>query len=296
MRRGGIPGTAESGGAQFTFRTQGDNVKIALTGRGGVGKTTLTSLLAYAFAGRGRSVLAIDADPAPSLGSALGFPEEILRELRPVAEMRELIAKRTGTKPGQYGSYFQLNPRVDDIPDRFSAGHRGIRLLQLGSVEKRGGSGCFCAESTLLKALVRHILFERDEVVLLDFYAGVEHLGRATAESVDAMLIVVEPTPRSMSTATQIRDLAHDIGLERLFLVGSKTEGGLDAAYIADHSQGMPLLGCLSFDPKAREADRAGVPLYDFSPALAAEAGAILAGLKWELECAHRSRETEPVA
>ncbi len=271
-------------------------MKIALTGRGGVGKTTLTSLLAYAFASRGRQVLAIDADPAPSLGSALGFPEETLRELRPVAEMRELIAERTGTKPGQYGSYFQLNPRVDDIPDRFSATYRGIRLLQLGSVEKRGGSGCFCAESTLLKALVRHVLFDRDEVVLLDFYAGVEHLGRATAESVDAMLVVVEPTPRSMATATQIRDLAHDIGLDRLFLVGSKTESGADAAFIADHSPGLPLLGCLSLDPKVREADRAGLPSYDVSPGLASEAGAILAGLKWELEHAHRSRATESMA
>jgi CO dehydrogenase maturation factor len=271
-------------------------VKIALTGRGGVGKTTLTSLLACAFAQQDRAVLAIDADPAPSLGPALGFPEEILRELRPIAEMRELIAERTGTKPGQYGSYFQLNPRVDDLPDRFSATHRGIRLLQLGSVEKRGGSGCFCAESTLLKALVRHILFDRDEVVLLDFYAGVEHLGRATADSVDAMLIVVEPTPRSMATAAQIRDLARDIHLDRLFLVGSKTEGEADAAFIAAHSPGLPLLGCLPFDPQVRQADRAGLPAYDLSPTLAVETWSILATLQQALESERTSRQAEPAA
>jgi CO dehydrogenase maturation factor len=271
-------------------------VKIALTGRGGVGKTTLTSLLAYTFARQGREVLAIDADPAPSLGSALGFPESLLRDLHPVAEMRDLIAERTGTKPGQYGSYFQLNPRVDDIPERFSAVHRGIRLLQLGSVEKKGGSGCFCAESTLLKALVRHILFDLDEVVLLDFYAGVEHLGRATADSVDAMLVLVEPTRRSLSTAAQIRDLARDIHLDRLFLVGSKTESAADADFIAAHSPGLPLLGCLSLDPKVREADRSGLPPGDLSPTLAAEAAAILARLKWELEFERRGRQVEPVA
>jgi CO dehydrogenase maturation factor len=285
MRSGrGVPGNLEN------------EMKIAVTGKGGVGKTTLVSLLAYTFADQGRSVLAIDADPSPSLGSALGFPGELLCTLHPISGMRELIAERTGAKPGQYGSYFQLNPRVDDIPDRFSATHRGIRLLQLGSVEKPGGAGCFCAESTLLKALVTHVLLRRDEVVLLDFYAGVEHLGRATADSVDAMLVLAEPTLRSLATAAQIRDLARDIHLERLFLIGTKTADDSDREFIATRSPGLPLLGFLPLDPQVREADRLGRPAHDLSPRLVAETQAILAALARELEPGMRNREDNPVA
>jgi CO dehydrogenase maturation factor len=258
-------------------------MKIALTGKGGVGKTTLASLLAYVLAEQGREVLAIDVDPAPSLGAALGFPQELLGGVRPIAEMRELIAERTGAQPGQYGNYFKLNPRVDDIPDRFSAVHRGIRLLQLGSVEKRGGAGCFCAESTLLKALISHILLDRDEVVLLDFYAGVEHLGRATANSVDAMLVLAEPTQRSLAAAAQIRDQARDIHLDQLFLIGTKIAGEADRDFIARRSPGLPVLGFLSLDPKVREADHEGRPAYDLSPALAAEGREILSALRREL-------------
>lgn len=259
-------------------------MKIALAGKGGVGKTTFASLLAYTFADLGRTVLAIDADPAPSLGVALGFPDEVLCRLRPVAEMRDFIAERTGVAPGHYGSYFKLNPRVDDIPDRFSATHRGIRLLQLGSVEKRGGAGCFCAESTLLKALVSHILLNRNEVVVLDFYAGVEHLGRATADSVDAMLVLAEPTLGSLAAATQIRDLARDIHLDRLFLVGTKVVGDDERHFITDRSPGLPVLGFLSLDSKVREGDRTGVAAYDLSPALVAETKGILSALGNELE------------
>ncbi len=265
-------------------------MKIAVTGRGGVGKTTLTSLLAYSFAAQGHTVLAVDADPAPSLGPALGFPRETLGDLRPIAEMKELIAERTGARPGDYGNYFKLNPRVDDIPERFSVTHRGILLLQVGAVEK-GGSGCICPQSTLLKSLVGHILLDRGEVVLLDLYAGVEHLGRATAESVDAMLVVTEPTVRSLTTAAQIRDLARDIHLDRLFVVGSKTEGEADRAFIAERSPGLPVLGHLSFDPQVREADRSGRAIYDLSPTLAAETEAIISALRRELEIEPARRE-----
>ncbi len=232
-------------------------MKIAITGKGGVGKTTLTSLLAYAYAERGFTVLAIDADPSPCLGGALGFPEELIRGLTPIAEMEELIYERTGAQPGTIGGYFKLNPRVDDIPDRFSAVHRGIRLLELGAV-KMGGSGCICPEFTILRTLVTHILLRRNEVVLLDMYAGVEHLGRATADAVDALLIVVEPTARSLGTAEQIKALAGDLRLTRLYLVGSKVQSDEDRAFIRDHSPGLPVLGFLPIDPGVRQADRTG--------------------------------------
>ena len=253
-------------------------MKFAITGKGGVGKTTLTSLLAYAYAARGDTVMAIDADPSPCLGPALGFPQDKLKEISPIAEMEELILERTGAQKGTYGAFFKINPRTDDIPDRFSALHRGIRLLELGAVEM-GGSGCICPESVLLKSLVSNILLYRGEVVLLDMYAGVEHLSRATTDAVDAMLIVAEPTARSLGTAAQIRDLAGDLKLARLYLVGSKVENQADRDFIAQNSPGLPVIGYISADPAVREADRTGKPIYDLSPKLVAEAREIVAAL-----------------
>lgn len=254
-------------------------MKIAVTGKGGVGKTTLTSLLAYTYADQNYQVLAIDADPSPCLGAALGFPEELLVELTPIARMDELIYERTGAKPGTTGGYFKLNPRVDDLPDRFSAVHRGIKMLELGSV-KLGGAGCICPESAMLRSLVTHILLRRDEVVLLDMYAGVEHLGRATADAVDAMLVVVEPTARSLGTAKQIMDLANDLKMKHLFLVGSKIQGEEDLQFIRNNSPGLDVLGSLADDPRVRQADREGLSAYDLSPELAASAKEIIEKLE----------------
>jgi CO dehydrogenase maturation factor len=253
-------------------------MKLAISGKGGVGKTTLTSLLAYTFVEQGYNVLAIDADPSPCLGDALGFPRELLQGLKPIAEMEDLIAERTGAKPGTYGGIFKMNPRVDDIPDKFSATYRGIKLLELGAV-KMGGSGCICAESVLLKQLVSIILLQRNEVVLMDMYAGVEHLGRATADMVDALLIVAEPTARSLGTAAQIKQLATDIKIPRLYLVGSKVSGPADREFIAANSPGLPVLGFLSADPAVLNADRERKPVYDLSPTLAQEARALVSAL-----------------
>jgi CO dehydrogenase maturation factor len=249
-------------------------MKIAITGKGGVGKTTLTSLLAYTYADRDYRVLAIDADPSPCLGAALGFPEELLETLMPIAKMDELIYERTGAQPGSVGGFFKLNPRVDDLPDRFSVLHNGIRLLELGAIEL-GGAGCICPESAILRALTTHILLQRDEVVLLDMYAGVEHLGRATADAVDAMLIVVEPTARSIATASQIKDLAEDIKLASLFIVGSKVRDEEDRAFIEANSPDLPVLGHMADDPLVRQADREGVAVYHLSAELTASARSI---------------------
>lgn len=250
-------------------------MKLAISGKGGVGKTTLAALLAQVYAGDGRQVLAVDADPSPCLAAALGFPESLRAGLQPIAAMDDLIEERTGARPGATGGFFTLNPRVDDIPERFSAVHRGVRLLEMGSVET-GGSGCICPESAMLKTLFTHLLFRKDDVLILDMYAGVEHLGRATADFVDAMLIVVEPTRRSLSTAAQIARLARDIGLTRLWLVGNKVRDREETAFLEREASGLPLLGVLPADPGVQEADRRGVAVYDHVPALrqaAAEIG-----------------------
>jgi CO dehydrogenase maturation factor len=237
-------------------------MKLAITGKGGVGKTTLTALLAQSYADMGRQVLAVDADPSPCLAGALGFPDELREELKPIAEMDALIEERTGAKPGTVGGYFTLNPRVDDIPERFSVLHRGVRLLEMGSVEL-GGSGCICPEAAMLKTLFTHLLFRKDDILLLDMYAGVEHLGRATVDFVDAMLVVVEPTRRSLGTAKQIKKLANDIGLQRLYLVGNKVRNDDEAKFLENETPDMPLIGILPADMKVQEADRLGIPVYD---------------------------------
>ena len=155
--------------------------KIAVAGKGGVGKTTFSSLLAYVLAAAGQTVYAIDADPNPTLGEALGFPEDLLAQLVPIIDMKDLVEERTGARPGESGAYFRLNPRVDDIPARFSVSHRGIRLLKMGTV-RGAGAGCVCPENTMVKALVTHLLLREQETVLLDMVAGLEHLGRGTAD------------------------------------------------------------------------------------------------------------------
>jgi CO dehydrogenase maturation factor len=242
-------------------------MKIAVSGKGGVGKTTLSALLAQVYADQGRDVLAADADPSPCLAGALGFPQTLRNQLSPIAEMDELIEERTGAKPGQSGGFFTINPRVDDLPERFSVEHRGVRLLEMGSVDL-GGSGCICPESALLKTLFTHLLFRDDDVLIIDMYAGVEHLGRATVDFVDAMVIVVEPTLRSLTTARQIKKLSQDIGLTRLWLAGNKVRGEEEIHFLEQESPGLPFLGALPMDLKVLDADRLGAAVYDHVPGL----------------------------
>ena len=254
-------------------------MKIAISGKGGVGKTTLAALLAHHYARAGRPVLAIDADPSPCLGPALGFSAEALASLSPIAELKQLIAERTGTEPGSYGQFFKLNPKVNDLPDRFSVEREGIRLLLLGAVEQ-GGSGCYCAPSAVLKQLVTHVLIQRQEVVLLDLYAGVEHLGRATADSVDTMLVVSDATRRSVQTAHKIHKLATDIGLQRVLLVGSKVRDDEDVRFLTDEAGDLPLLGWLPHTDHAIPADRQGKALYGEDPQLADRIAELAAALE----------------
>jgi CO dehydrogenase maturation factor len=265
-------------------------MKLAITGKGGTGKTTLTALLAQAYADAGRQVLAVDADPSPCLAGALGFPAALRAQLRPIAEMDDLIEERTGAKPGTVGGFFTLNPRVDDLPERFSVVHRGVRLLEMGAVDV-GGSGCICPESALLKTLFTHLLFRKEDVLLLDMYAGVEHLGRATVDFVDAMLVVAEPTRRSLGTAAQIKKLANDLGLRRLFLVGNKVRDDEEIRFLQAESPGLPLLGFLPADLRVQEADRLGIPVYDHVPALRQAAMRILNRLDADLGLGNPAKE-----
>ncbi|MEE9491449.1 MAG: carbon monoxide dehydrogenase accessory protein CooC [Dehalococcoidia bacterium] len=245
-------------------------MKVAITGKGGVGKTTLSSLLARLYAAEGNTVLAIDANPDANLGTALGIPVEELSRITPIAQMEELVQERTGGKPGTIGGFFKLNPRVDDIPERFSIAKDGVRLLVMGTV-KKGGSGCMCPESALLRSLLNHLLLRRSEVVILDMDAGVEHLGRGTAESVDAFISVVEPGRRSLDTAQAVKRLAQDIGIKKCYVVGNKVTSDADRQFIIENLPDFELLGFISYNPKIAEADRKGMSPFDIDPNVASE-------------------------
>lgn len=230
-----------------------------------MGKTTLSSLLAMAYAQDGYQVIAIDANPDANLAMALGIPREEAQRITPIAELEDLIEERTGAKPGRAGGFFKLNPKVDDIPERFSATRDGIRLLVMGTV-KGGGAGCVCPESAVLRALLAHLLVGRSEVVIMDMDAGVEHLGRGTARGVDAFIIMVEPGQRSVHTALAIRRLAQDLGIRNCYVVGSKTRGEAERQFITDNLSDFPILGFMDYNPDIAEADLKGLNVYEAVP------------------------------
>lgn len=259
-------------------------LKLAITGKGGVGKTTLAALLAHVFAADGHRVLAIDADPATGLAAACGIAPDRAAAITPVAEMEDLIYERTGARKGEIGGFFKLNPQVDDIPDRFSVSTDGIRILTMGTV-KSGGTGCLCPEGAMLRSLVTHLLLRRDEVLILDMEAGVEHLGRGTAKAVDAFIIVVEPGRRSIQAAEAIRGLAADLGIKQIYVVGNKVHGAQDEAFLREQLQAFEIAGLLPSDPKAAESDRLGVAVFSMAPDLVTKARVI----------ARRLGSTDPV-
>jgi CO dehydrogenase maturation factor len=243
-------------------------MKIAISGKGGVGKTILASLLSRTFAEAGYSVLAIDADPDSNLAATLGFPHP--DKITPMSEMSALIEERTGAKPGKAASFFKLNPKVDDLPEKYSQKYNGIKLMVMGRI-KKGGTGCYCPENALLKALITHLLLGRDEVVILDMEAGVEHLGRATAKAVDKLIVVVEPGRRSVETAHRIGKLAKEIGLHNIAIVGNKVRSQSDREFLTSSLPSFEFLGFIPYDQALVEADLANLPLLDASPQIIGE-------------------------
>ncbi len=241
-------------------------LKLAVSGKGGVGKTTLTVLLAREAADRGHQVFLVDADPDANLAVSLGLD----REPQPLVEHQELIAERTGGAAG----LLRLNPRVEDIPDRYAVVHEGIRLVTLGAV-RAGGGGCACPGSSFLKAFLTHLLLQRDELVLVDMEAGIEHLGRGTVQGVDGLLVVVDPDRRSQQTAVRISRLAGELGIRRVWVVANKLPTADDLTRIeAGLPEGLPLVGGLGVWEGLRVDEVGGIP--DPPPAVAHGVDAIL--------------------
>jgi CO dehydrogenase maturation factor len=252
-------------------------MKVAVSGKGGVGKTTIAALLATALAQTNRKVMAVDADPDSNLAACLGYPRP--EEIRPLIELHDLIEERTGVKPGTRGGMFKLNPRVDDIPDEYGVDIGGVKVLVLGKL-KQGGAGCYCPENALLLSLTTHLLLDPDCDLILDMEAGIEHLTRGTVAAVDWLLIVVEPGRRSLETARRIMDLARDLGLAKVGVVLNKVSCPADEAFVRDEMGDVGLLASLPYSEQLRRLDREHRAVAAANDGVGKAIGELLASLR----------------
>ena len=230
----------------------------------GVGKTTLSSTLARLYADEGRVVLAADVDPDANLGLALGLSQEEVDKIVPISKMRTLVEERTGADPSN--KFYKLNPYVADIPEKFARDINGVKLLVMGTVDV-GGSGCVCPEHVMLKAILSNLVFRKDDVVIMDMEAGLEHLGRGTASNMDQFIVVIEPGARSVQTYRNVKRLADDLGVKRVRVVANKVRDAQDEDFIRKSIPAADLLGCIHYNPEIMDADRQGKSPYDFCPA-----------------------------
>ena len=243
-------------------------MKVAITGKGGVGKTTLSSTLARLYADEGRTVLAADVDPDANLGLALGLTQEEVDEIVPISRMRTLVEERTGASAAN--KFFKLNPYVADIPDTFSRDINGVKLLVMGTVDV-GGTGCVCPEHVMLKSILSTLTYRKGDVVIMDMEAGLEHLGRGTAANMDQFIVVIEPGARSVQTYRNVKRLAKDLGVKQVRVVANKIRDEQDEEFIRQAIPAEDLLGFIHYNPEIMAADRQGKSPYDFSPRAIAE-------------------------
>ena len=238
-------------------------MKVAITGKGGVGKTTLSSTLARLYADEGRTVLAADVDPDANLGLALGLTQEEVDEIVPISKMRTLVEERTGANAAN--KFFKLNPYVADIPDTFSKDINGVKLLVMGTVDV-GGSGCVCPEHVMLKSILSSLTYRKGDVVIMDMEAGLEHLGRGTAMNMDQFVVVIEPGARSVQTYHNVKRLASDLGVKRVRVVANKVRDARDEEFVKNAIPAEDLLGIVHYNTEVIDADRNGESPYDYSP------------------------------
>lgn len=242
--------------------------KIAIGGKGGVGKTTVSAIWAQLFAQDGLDVLAIDADPDTNLCSAFGIPSDQSPE--PLIKMKELIAERTGTDKESVGMYFTLNPRVGDLPEQYWVKANGVKLLVLGAITRAGG-GCACPEGAFLKALLTHTILQRQELVIVDLAAGVEFMGRASVQGTDALVLVVEPGSRSIETARNMANMAQRLGIRRIGIVANKITESIQTDVIKSELSDLALLGTLKYSRSLQQADMKRAPVLGADPVITEE-------------------------
>ena len=247
-------------------------MKVAITGKGGVGKTTLSSTLARLYADEGRTVLAADVDPDANLGLALGLSEEEVNAIVPVSKMKQLAKERTGAN--DQNSFYKLNPEVSDLPEKLAKEINGVKLLVMGTVDT-GGTGCVCPEHVMLKAILSNLVFRKDDVVIMDMEAGLEHLGRGTASMMDQFIVVIEPGARSIQTYEKVKQLAADLGITRVRVVANKVRDEDDEAFLRSRIPEDALLGMIHYNAEVIDADRRGISPFDVSAKAVEEIRAI---------------------
>lgn len=232
-------------------------MKIAVSGKGGVGKTLIAGVLTHFLVKKSFKVLAIDADPTPNLALTLGISLEEAKKIVPISENTQLIESKTQTG---FAGVFHLSFNVEDIIDKFSVkSPYGVNLLVMGTV-RSAGTGCMCPANALVRALLHHLLVRQDEAVVMDLEAGIEHMGRGTAKHVETMLIVSDPSLKSLETARKIYNLAKQAEIKRAFIVGNKVASSNEEDLIQKFaaSNGMQLIGFVPYDKQILKVDMEG--------------------------------------